>query len=585
MKCLNLSLLIMILATPLVLAQSSADPNSPYTELTFENSRLELEWIVPSQRTREEGALLYSNPDSHVPPYVAALMLHVKSPRLRGEAAIAHKIKANPLANEFSERQQALLELGYAVWVDYDAKHLPDDFKALPDYYPTWFYATSEADARNMVLAYLDALNRDVSAEIVEFKRAIQELEQELQQAQQDLPQKTSERDQVQADLRRIRDIRHKAVEHAEEKANQTITEMRDTLDKLEIEFKGLDAKLKVVEEFRSQKRGQALSPQVQLRLDEMHMELMIEISGLEARKTTAERILTQESEFLDLSNRQNTLQRAVTNLRRRVSERQRRIADMNNAIENPGRSNLPPKVYKDWVQIYRVKGSTTPQDVEEYLRGYENKLQSRYTRPSVGDDWIWQMDQFLQMEDEGYFRLESSVADQIAGLKERIQTKQVESLLMGIPNQRKQLLGLLYRFDRNLASRLSGKLDEYEASAKNYLALVEEGSLLLEGSTVQRLKGIKEELAVEVVEAFIQKVESIVLDIESSIYKEVPASRLSGINSLRKHRSFLQFNLPRFSDIVNEDKLQLDAPLAERLNRIVQKVDELYKANFLEND
>ena len=133
---------------------------------------------------------------------------------------------------------------------------------------------------------------------------------------------------------------------------------MDGALDTLGIELAGIRGKLNAIEKYRNK------MPQhdtLHVKLDEMFVEQMIELSGLEARRQTTESLRAKQQAFLDLYNERSDLEREVGKLRNTIGDSQKRINNMTELLAHPkpdttwGRNMLPPKVYQNTVTIHLV--------------------------------------------------------------------------------------------------------------------------------------------------------------------------------------------------------------------------------------
>lgn len=424
MKRLKVGLALLTLLTIGVGAQDVAEPNLSRSELSFET-------IVPSSRNRPGGGLwvqwtvresstgnILSGPDACVPPYVAELQLHNECHRRSNERDIVRTLYFSPLALNLSSAQRSLLDNGFAVYT-LDLGGSVE--RGVPNYRPTRFYAVSEADAKTMVQAYLDGLDRGILDEMANMKQRLAVYQSSLTEAQAELSPKLEKRKTVTA-----------AFEEAEERLSEldgakavkeTIREITDLLNKLAIELAGIREKLGMVERFR---QGGEVNPQVQIRLDEMYVELMIERSGLEARQATAEALRKDRKALLKLYDDYFRLVDEVKSLERIISKNEDKIASIKEDLAEPPRHLRPPQVYKNRVPIYRVEGSHGPESVQFHLILIKGHLSGAkgYVDTDTFESNLRHAKHLLKLVEMGYLQLEEDLHKELIETIKQVQLR-----------------------------------------------------------------------------------------------------------------------------------------------------------------
>jgi len=554
MKRLILSLLLTSLILPTVLAQSNYEPNTPVTELAFKVYGQRIDWIV-SDNSEEK---LFHNPDVNRPPYVAELWLHWEHRHYRHKSDMLANIKKSPVFQELSKRQHEFLDTGYAVWIDYQVKHLPDKCQPKPNFFPIWLYAFSKRDAQGMVRVCLDQLNRQIAQKTVSYKRQLADQQQKLQQAQKELTQKREKKNAADEEFQQLRKVRHKFDADPSQSAKDTIKGMRDVLDKLDIELTGSREKLKSIEAFRKGTGKQSLSPQVQIKLDEMYIELMIELSGLEARKATTERIQDQESDFLDLYFRVEKLNSEVRHLDTTIQNYQENTTRIAHRLENPTYDMRPPKVHKNTVHIRRVNGSYAPEDVQAHIQSTEALLSEDNHLNRTGSR-LNQTQHFLSMVDSGYLRVEPGVVEDLKAIQQQLRVVQVKRFLLNTRDAKFSLVRVLR--SRVFRQELDGHIRE-ENTARHYLALAEQGQLQLEPLALEGLRYMANDLAREVLESGLQQAEKMA----SEEHDLSPPGRS------------LITNLRLLQNRIDQNGLRLDPSLVQRIDDCLKKLEEPQK-------
>jgi hypothetical protein len=392
-------LLIFLLLASLLVADvcwaAEAEPNDTGSELRFEVSKKRRSWTVEGIETRkDEKPRYYDNPGPVRPTHVAEVILHREYPAVRSARAALDRMRASPLAKKLSKAQQQFIQEEFAVWVE-------DESHRLPNYFATWLYAVTEADAKSMAQAYLDGLNKMADERVADDKRRMTESREMLDEAQRDLPKKEAQLKVCEVQYDAAKQARHQFESDGEAaiSAKQTIVEMDKTLDTLEIELVGIREKLKTVEQYRKgAKDGEGLSSQLRLKLDEMFVEQMIELSGLEARRELAELIRAKEQRFLGLSNEREKLRMEVNELGRSIDRSQRRIIHIRNELNNPPTYMQPPRVYQNKVTIHRIKGAYTPEELETFKRVGEQMMREE---EGMMDEYQYQMEMEMMMGKE----------------------------------------------------------------------------------------------------------------------------------------------------------------------------------------
>jgi hypothetical protein len=322
----------------------AAEPNKPETKLKFETSIKTMTWTIVVGKTDDDKPMYFRDPGPVKPSYVANVLLHQDYPMHRFVRDVRERILESPISKKFSKDQQEFFKTELATRIDNPER--------IPFYYSTWLYAASQEDAKLMVQAYVDGLNRGVNKRLSDYKRIISENQQELDKAQKELPEKQSQFKEVDKSYQSIKEATHRFSDHEEaaDLAKTSIIEMDKTLNALDIELAGIREKLKTIEKYRNE-------PNLRDRdkLDEMYIELMIELSGLEARREITEQIRAREQKFLHLFHERGNLLDEVRSLTSSIKGSKERIETFTNRLKNPRTSLQSPKVYQDTVTIYPV--------------------------------------------------------------------------------------------------------------------------------------------------------------------------------------------------------------------------------------
>ena len=343
----NIQLVITVTLACIIVPVLAAEPNKPNEQkpkLKFETSIETMTWTIVVGKTDDGKPMYYNDPGPVKPSYVAKVLLHESYPMTRYATTVMDYILESPIAKKFSSEQQKFFKTELVARID-----SPD---RIPFYYSTWLYATSQEDARLMVQAYIDGLNKNIEKGLSNYKLAVSEHQQKLDKAQKEFLEKQKQLKEVEQSYQNIKEATHQFSSDTEayDLAKTSIVEMDKTLNALDIELAGIREKLKTIEKYRNEPNLRDKD-----KLDEMYIELMIELSGLEARRKVTEQIRAREQEFMRLFNRLGNLRHEVGSLESSIKDSKRIIKDYTDEIDNPRTSMQPPKVYQDTVTIYPV--------------------------------------------------------------------------------------------------------------------------------------------------------------------------------------------------------------------------------------
>jgi hypothetical protein len=350
MKLTVISIVLSILFTATLGATGLSEPNDAGSETKFEfNNKTKCKWRVSLGKNKEGLQVYVDNPSPNKPTHAAKVLLHENYTIPKSKYVVLDRIYDSPIAKKFSKSQKEFLKTEYTVLV------VSDSIRTKPyHYHSTWLYAVSEEDAKLMAQAYLDGLNKYAGWIMVDQKRVLNEWQEKLHLAQKELPEKEAKLKDLEEQYKREKNKTHRfsSEEETPKLAKENILEMNKTLDTLEIELSGIREKLKAIEKYRNEPEQREA---IRARLDEMFVEQMIELSGLEARRQTTERLRAEQQLFLILFNKRNDLQHEVGKLRKTIESSKNAINDINDLLKNPMPHMLPPKVYQNKVVIYPV--------------------------------------------------------------------------------------------------------------------------------------------------------------------------------------------------------------------------------------
>ena len=331
-----------------------SEPNDTDSELQFViDSNTPVKWTVVLDKRYQGRPVHIHNPGPIKPTHVACIRIRDDNARFHSQEEVLIRINDSPITKKLSKSQQEFLKTGFALRPGADPKD-PSH------YYVIRLYAVSEEDAELMARAYLDGEKRFIDQCISVYQRDLSEKQEKLRLTQKELSEKEVKLRACSEKHRQEKEKTYKfsSDEEAPELAKETILQMNKALDTLAIELAGIREKLNMIEKYRNTPDQ---SEAIRARLEEMFIEQMIELSGLEARRQTTEKLRAKQQAFLDLYNEHREMQHEVTKLRRTIGEIRRTIYSMTESLAHPkpntmlGKNLLPPKVHQNTITIYPV--------------------------------------------------------------------------------------------------------------------------------------------------------------------------------------------------------------------------------------
>ena len=143
------------------------------------------------------------------------------------------------------------------------------------------------------------------------------------------------------------------SADKAVELAKNSIIEMNKQFNNLDIELAGIRERIKSVEVYRNDPKQRA---GIRDKLDAMYIDLMIELSGLEARRKVAKEIYAREQEFLDSYREMTLLQQQVGELSNSIEKSRNSIKKYKDMLNNPNSTLLEADIYQNIVTIFPVR-------------------------------------------------------------------------------------------------------------------------------------------------------------------------------------------------------------------------------------
>ncbi len=359
-KCQFLVVLIVVLACVPALCQ---EPNQPKTELKFEISSEKQEWL-----TEESKKVVGELPIK--PTHVGELFiwnLQRKGERARDHRSGRTMTKFRPSVDfsshqvlrliletsagqSISEQQRELLRTGHAITtVGYFGDTVGNHFHFR-------CYAVSRDDTEKIVKALMEFLtnrNNEILQSVQNNKTL---LEEKIIDCKDEISKKQDELKGIESKLDELGKTAHYL---SPDEAEETVLELNKTLNALDVEVAGLQAKVSTIENYVEKyksKKTVAGSQEALAKLEQMLSEQAVELASALARKEAATKIRNQAEEFYNLHKQHAQLPEELKNLRKNLSRFESDLRDIKEMLFKPNPDMLPTKVYQNKVTIYPVR-------------------------------------------------------------------------------------------------------------------------------------------------------------------------------------------------------------------------------------
>lgn len=341
-------LLLLPLTTALCAASAPTEPNDTTSEPILQMNSDVRAWIIEADVDGE--SVTYRNPGSIRPTYMAQIILpRVHRSRMidSGGEAVA-LATSSPVAQELSEAQREFLTQGFAARADTSKANIPD-------HYSVNFYAVSEEDARIMARALLDRCARSAQRTIALEREQLKKCQESLKQNQVILPEKEKQLEQAEKDYKTAKSSTYplNSEEDAAKLAKELILQMDRQAKTLDIDRAEVRGKLEVIDQYLSRPD---LSNDVIERLEAQNIELMVELSGLEARREAIGKIRDEQQRFCILLHAREELAGAVKQLKDTLERDEEIMRGITWRLENPPDYMQPPRVHQNKVFIYPIE-------------------------------------------------------------------------------------------------------------------------------------------------------------------------------------------------------------------------------------
>jgi hypothetical protein len=341
-KSRKLQLGIVLLLACICLPLLGAEPNEATTELEFE---------IRSERPSISRARPLRSPFGST--HFAKLYIRGRwnSQPIKDEDPVLAILSTNAARTMSPTQRELVSTLPF--------KHI-DLGKTIGNHTYFRVYGVGEYDTQKMVKAFIEALENKANKEVQYYLNKIKESKEKIAEVKKELPEKQKQLKTAESKYKEIKNARYFSLTDSQiyTKAKELMFEMDKMLDTLEIELAGIREKLKEIERYRRSKSlsGKDLSDETVDKLDQMFVEQLVELRGVEARKKAALKIRNREKEFLNLFSQWNNLNVEVKRLNQDLEKSEKSILLAKKNLTNPTPEMRPPKVYQNKVTIYPVK-------------------------------------------------------------------------------------------------------------------------------------------------------------------------------------------------------------------------------------
>jgi len=342
----------LVLAT-ICLPAAAKDPNHPTTGLRFEVGQTTVYWMTTDMYGRSSRVPIKQGlvRPSHCAQLFIANFPARQVPDRRNMADVDFQgpqairgIIDTPAGQEISPAQREFLEAGRAIYRD---GPLGDE---VADHFRFWVYGVSEDDTEKTVQAFIQFLTAEAEAKLQAMLSESKKLTEDL------IPGYKKRISETQGEIKAAQtklDTLKKTVHYVStEEAMQTVLEFNKTLNTLEVEIAGLQAKVSANKEYMAHTN---LTNDALTKLQQILGDHIIELAGALARKETATKIRDQAKDFYDLHTQLDKLPKDLNNLRASLARSESGLEEAEKAMSNPHGGALPPKVFENKVVINPV--------------------------------------------------------------------------------------------------------------------------------------------------------------------------------------------------------------------------------------
>jgi len=210
-------------------------------------------------------------------------------------------------------------------------------------------YAVNQDDARKTVEAFIEVL-KEVYTTAQYFKSRQLELQENIAKGRKDITEKEVKLKSTQA---RLEELKKSVYYTSRDEAKQIVLELNKTVNTLDVEIAGLQAKISAIEKYKSDKKTDA---ETLAKLEAMLGEQVVELAGALAKKEVATRIRDQAQEYYRLNIVEIDLLNVTHNLKTNLSNFESELQQVENQLAQAVEDVRQPKVFQNKVTIYPVR-------------------------------------------------------------------------------------------------------------------------------------------------------------------------------------------------------------------------------------
>lgn len=321
--------------SPLFAAEPN-EPNKPEIKLKFEMSNNPQRWLIVNEQGK--GPVM--------PEFMAEFYIKSPSniPNQNRDGKLEDLLQTN-IGKTLSQEQKLFIETSSS----YECRSQPNSSTPI-DYKRIRLYSLSRDDAEKMAKAFIEQINEKVQNNIRNSEKSINNIEQIISEYKKDLTAKEAELKKVVEEYGNIKEKIHQfsSDEEAVDLAKKSIIEMDRTFNDINIELASIRERIRSIEKYqKTQQRAEILA-----KLDSMYVDLMIELSGLEAQLKVVQDIYAREQKFVNLFTEMASVIREVDNLGIKITDKQKSLKSTKDYFRS---SVIPADVYLNTVTIYPV--------------------------------------------------------------------------------------------------------------------------------------------------------------------------------------------------------------------------------------
>jgi hypothetical protein len=332
-KSKKLQLAIVLISVSACNPTLGLEPNETKIELKFKVSSEGQEWII-GKGNIENGrgpirpshvAILFIGPSRLFPDF--------------GSSAVIKSIQSTSAGKSLSQTQVHLLSTGCGC-----ISRLGRFGDTVPNYYHFRLYAVSEQDARKLTEAFIEFVTDQARTKAKPMEDAMLDLEDEISKTEAKIPEANAKAKAALSELTELKKTVHYS---SSQEAEKTISELNRVLVMNDIDIVGIQAKITVIEEYKSKK---IISEESHLvALNQMLSEQNIELAASLAKKKAATSVREEAEKFCRLEEASKNPNFLAT----RLSAYKNNLQNLRDQLN---RSDLmPPKVFRNEVTINPV--------------------------------------------------------------------------------------------------------------------------------------------------------------------------------------------------------------------------------------